>query len=74
VLELNDSHRFELPVIAPGTTGSKPFVADYVERICTPYFLCLAFGARVNVLCEQFARIVPLGSGELERRVRISAE
>ena len=74
MLELNDCHRFELPVIAAWTTGPKPFCTDCAERICTPYFLRLALGARVNVLCEQLARIVSLGSGELERRVGVRAE
>ena len=64
VLKLGNRHRLELLVLAAGTTGFDPLVRNGVQRICVSRLFLPAAAAWIDILGQQCARIISLGSGE----------
>jgi hypothetical protein len=64
VLELRDRHRFESLVLAAGTAGFDPLVRNGIQRICVSPLFLPAAAAWIDILGQQCARIVSLGSGK----------
>jgi len=64
VLELRNRHRLELLILAAGTTGFDPLVRNGIQRICVRPLFLPAAAAWIDILGQQCARIISLGSGE----------